>query len=472
MKTKYNYKNVLNLKYKYWLFIACCLILVLFFTSCEDFIKIDPPRTEIVSKTVFTNDASATSAIMGIYSQMIRYGFASGDFSSFTLQGSLSADDLINHALSREEFATNSIDANNGTIRSTFWTTPYKHIYSANAIIEGLANATALSDEVKKQLEGEAKFIRAFYYFYLVNMFGDVPLHTTTDYNITSVASRTPSSEVYQQIITDLKDAQNLLSDEYVTMERVRPNRLAATALLARVYLYTKDWENAELQATSIINNSSVYLLENDLNNVFLASSMEAIWQLKPVEPGYNTNEGRFFILTSSPVNIQSVELSTYLLNAFEEEDQRLINWVNHFDDGTNTYFYSYKYKVIEGNLVTEYSMVFRLAEQYLIRAEARAQLANIPGSQADLNAIRNRAGIMNTTADDLASLLLAIEQERRVEFFMEWGHRWLDLKRTNRADAVLGPLKAPNWQPTDVLYPIPQQERDRNPNITQNPGY
>jgi hypothetical protein len=77
-----------------------------------------------------------------------------------------------------------------------------------------------------------------------------------------------------------------------------------------------------------------------------------------------------------------------------------------------------------------------------------------------------------NTAANTQSSLLLVIEQERRIEFFAEWGHRWLDLKRTNRADPILGALKPATWQPTDVLWPIPQDQINLNPSLTQNPGY
>ena len=116
--------------------------------------------------------------------------------------------------------------------------------------------------------------------------------------------------------------------------------------------------------------------------------------------------------------------------------------------------------------------MVIRLAEIYLIRAEARAHQNNIAGAQSDINAIRGRAGLANTAAADQNSLLLAIEKERKLELFTEWGHRWFDLKRTNRSDAVLGPVKAPGWQSTDALYPIPFTEIQNNRNVTQNPGY
>jgi starch-binding outer membrane protein, SusD/RagB family len=121
-----------------------------------------------------------------------------------------------------------------------------------------------------------------------------------------------------------------------------------------------------------------------------------------------------------------------------------------------------------------EYSTLLRLAEQYLIRSEARAQQNNIAGAQQDINVIRARAGLTATTANDKASLLMAIEQERKVELFTEHGHRWLDLKRTGRAEVILAPIKGSNWQPTDVLYPIPQYQILNDPamNNAQNPGY
>ena len=107
-----------------------------------------------------------------------------------------------------------------------------------------------------------------------------------------------------------------------------------------------------------------------------------------------------------------------------------------------------------------------------MIRAEARVQQGNISGAQEDLNAVRSRAGLAETTASDQASLLLAIEQERKVELFAELGHRWFDLRRTNRASVILSPLKA-EWQDTDMLYPIPVAEFLNNPNLgNQNLGY
>ena len=127
---------------------------------------------------------------------------------------------------------------------------------------------------------------------------------------------------------------------------------------------------------------------------------------------------------------------------------------------------------------MTEYIMVLRLGEQYLVRAEARAQLNKINEAKSDLNAIRTRAGLPNTTAMDQSSLLAAILDERRHELFCEWGHRWFDLKRRGQVDAVMSvitPLKsngAIQWRSYQQYYPITQGELDKAPNLTQTPGY
>jgi len=164
--------------------------------------------------------------------------------------------------------------------------------------------------------------------------------------------------------------------------------------------------------------------------------------------------------------------LNPQLVNAFESGDKRKSSWTASLVYNGTTYYYPYKYKSIVQGANTEYYTLLRLAEQYLIRAEARARQNNISGSQADLSVVRNRAGLPNTTAGDEASLLLAIERERRVELNCEWGHRWLDLKRTNRVDAVIGAIKPATWKPTAALYPIPVGQISLNPNLTQNAGY
>jgi hypothetical protein len=120
----------------------------------------------------------------------------------------------------------------------------------------------------------------------------------------------------------------------------------------------------------------------------------------------------------------------------------------------------------------TEYLMVLRLAEQFLIRAEARAHQKNLADAISDLNIIRHRAGLPDLSSSLVqADVLAAVEKEKRIEFFAEFGHRWFDLKRTGRVDAVLAPIK-PLWTSTAAFYPLPFSELQKDPNLTQNPGY
>ncbi|HEY4197911.1 MAG TPA: RagB/SusD family nutrient uptake outer membrane protein, partial [Mucilaginibacter sp.] len=136
------------------------------------------------------------------------------------------------------------------------------------------------------------------------------------------------------------------------------------------------------------------------------------------------------------------------------------------------------KYKVTtyaSSQDVTEYVMVLRLGEQYLIRSEARAQQGNFTGAQADLDTIRQRAGLASTTASDKAGLLAAILHERQVELFTEWGHRWLDLKRTATINATMDTVcrqKGGTWDSHWQLYPVSAYEIKTDPNLSQTPGY
>ncbi|MBT1701506.1 RagB/SusD family nutrient uptake outer membrane protein [Fulvivirgaceae bacterium PWU4] len=461
------------------------VILILAFTACENFIGVDVEKSQIVKEAVFSSDVTASSAVTGIYTDMYNgeNSFASGNRYSVASLCGLSTDEIIYFPETVEfnAFENNNLLSSNTNV-SSLWQTMYYSIYGANAVLEGLAKSTGVSAAVKQQLEGEALFIRAFCHFYLVNLFGDVPIITTINYSVTSKSTRQPPSVVYEQIISDLIMAKELMNEHYVTTGRVRPNRSTAAALLSRAYLYIGDWKNAELQASEIINDSK-YSLEANLADVFLNNSDESIWQLMPVGLISNTNEGYMFILISAPTTTtQPFHLATSLVNAFDAEDKRRSEWINTKIIGTTNYYYPFKYKKGAGGSattpsvsLTEYSMVFRLAEQYLIRAEARAHLNNLTQAISDLDLIRIRAGLpsilnINPTIDR-TEFLLAVEQERRKELFTEWGHRWLDLKRTGRANIVLSGKQG--WSPDDQLYPIPQIERDRNPQLgNQNPGY
>jgi hypothetical protein len=476
------------------------ITLILALTSCKKLVEVSPPTTSLASASVYSNNNAASAAVTGIYSQMMGsssfIGTASSGTMSFGVVAGLSSDELGLYPNSNVILA----QAYSNSLKSTpnplpFWTTLYNFIYLSNSAISGLTTSTAVTPGLKSQLLGESKFLRAFFNFYLINSYGDVPLVSTTSFQQNLQAARAPTSQVYQQIISDLKDAQNLLSDDFLdplgnsTSERVRPNKAAATALLARAYLYTGAYDSAETQATKVINNSSKYELVHGLDSVFLKNSNEAIWQLQAIIPGYNTTDGYVYILKTGPNSSSNpVFLSTQLLKSFETGDERAIHWIGVDSSKRTKYYYPFKYKVKGGSSssppsISEYLMVLRLAEQYLIRAEARAQqgVGSLSNAAADLNLIRARAGlppISDIIASSQPALLSSILHEKQVELFTEWGHRWLDLKRTNTANAVLGSpgnvcqSKGGTWGPNWQLYPLPLTELQTDFKLIQNPGY
>jgi len=447
------------------------VIMLLVSSSCKKTVEVGNPITQVSSADVFSSDAAINAAISGIYSDMLNT-YAGGGYYSVSAVVSYSADELLSSDYS---FYDDNITPSDYEL-PYLWGSPYTDIYAANNLLEGLAKPNGISAAMSKQITAEAKFIRAFDYFYLVNLFGDVPLVTGTAWQQNTNVVRTPSVRVYQQIVADLKDAQASLPADFSISkgERVRPNKWAATALLARVYLYMKDWPDAETQASSVIANTSLYSLVS-LNQVFLKNSNEAIWQLS----SDNSNAQDAQVFSPEPDPFYSSPLLPATVNMFSANDQRLTYWTTALDDGTGTgnlLYFPTKYKNDQISPITEYSMVMRLAEQYLIRAEARAEQSNITGANSatsDVNAIRARAGIAGTTATTQNDMLQAIADERLRELFTEWGHRWLDLKRTGRALTVLSALK-PDLNQNMLLYPIPQNQITNDPAMAhqQNPGY
>jgi len=457
-----------NFKYS---IVSLSFFTLIVISSCKKFVTVPLPIDQLTSDFVFANDNSAIEAVTGIYSKMMenQQQFSSG-FTTFF--AGMSSDELYYFTPSfRDEFVNNQITlVSHSSIESSFWNPCYLYIYASNKCIESVNASKSLSPEVKKQVIGEAKFIRAFCYFHLVNLFGDVPLALTSVYQDNQSLSRNKQSVIYTQIIDDLKDAENMLSEDYPSSERARPNKLAAAAFLSRVYLYCHDWAGAGEEASKVIN-SGLYSLDSNLNSVFKINSNETIWQLRPVNPYVNTWEGKQIIPATSG-STPTYLLTNSLINSFEINDRRKTEWVKSTSFLNQTLYYPYKYKIYTGSTLSEYYVVLRLAEQYLIRAEARCRQNNISGTQSDINIIRNRAGLNNTIANNQSSLLAAIEHERQIELFAEWGHRWFDLKRTKRADYFLGALKPSTWQSTDTLWPIPESQIRLNPSLKQNPGY
>lgn len=450
------------------------LSLILFLgVSCDSFVDLPPPNSQLTGVTVFADNTTATAAMKDIYAKMRDSGILSGRSLALSNLMGQYTDELQcfqTGVTTAEPFYNNALNAANTPVQD-MWGTTYNHIYAANAVIAGVSASTGLSTAQKNQLTGEALFVRALLHYYLAGAFGSCPYITTTDYLQNSVVHRLPKDQVYLQCITDLLQAETLLTPAYVGDNRVRPNVFAVKALLARLYLYNGQWAEASNAASAVINETATYVWEPDLNKVFLKGCKTTIWQFAAGGGFANTQEGALFIFNAGPP--PTVSLSPTLYNAFEPGDQRKVKWTRTITNGTTTWYHAYKYKQGGGTTAsTEYSIVLRLAEQYLIRAEARAQQGDFINAKQDLNFIRSSAGLGDTAAVTGTEILDAILQERRFELFTEQGHRFFDLQRNGKLDAVLTPVK-PGWNTTDGLWPVPQSELLINPNLLpQNAGY
>lgn len=456
-----------NKKWMFLLILQSCLL-----NSCDNFVEVELPNSQLTSPAVFEDKATANAAMVDIYNKIRDNGLLTGTSSGISNQLGNYTDELVCYGTTASvsfDFYNNALVASNSNI-SGIWNSSYNQIYAANSVLEGVKNAVALPTPDRDQLSGEALFVRGLIHFYLMNLFGDITYISSTDYQQNSSPKRIPQAEVYDKIKTDLAQAIALLPEPYISTEKVRPNKYAAIALLARVDLYSGNWAEAAANATQVINNTALYQWTS-LNKVFLKNSTTTIWQLMPAVKGKNTFEGETFIFTAGPPSLTA--LSPGLMNAFSTGDLRKSLWTKAVTNGITTWYHAYKYNQYQNTTTSlEYSIVLRLAEQYLIRAEAKVHLNDLIGATQDLNAVRNQAGLGNTTATTANGLLEAVLQERRLEFFTEFGHRFFDLKRTHTLDSTLSGVKL-GWDAKDQLWPIPATELLVNPNLQpQNSGY
>jgi len=244
-------------------------------------------------------------------------------------------------------------------------------------------------------------------------------------------------------------------------------NKTVVQAFLARIYLYNQDYDKAQYYADTVIN-SGLYELE-PLDKVFIKESKSAIWQFKPSGNGQNAVEGVSYTFVSLPP--PNAKLSSNLLNSFENNDKRKQLWTKVvMNSQENAHAYKYKQNRPTASSL-EYSVVMRLAEMYLIVAEAAAYKNDWDVFNLHINKVRNRSSLSSVNITNIESALNTIIQERRVEFFCEFGHRFYDLKRTNKLQ-ILREVK-PSWNQNFQLLPLPENELILNPNLLpQNPGY
>ncbi|HVW60107.1 MAG TPA: RagB/SusD family nutrient uptake outer membrane protein [Puia sp.] len=438
-------------------------------TGCKKMVQLPDRDGQPNSGVYFANDQQAVDAINGL---RVRTMQETGSFTNGanTVFPGLSGDELkpTGSAKYLEDFAGNRLSSDN-TYVAAIYNTAYGIIANINIVLQGLGGAS-IPDALRARLQGECYCLRALIYSRLAGLFGNVPLVTSTNVDVVARLPRSPVAAVYDQVLADLLAADSLLPAEYVAgdkdvVARTSPDRWTARGLLARIYLYLERWPQAERMATDVLGRDEL-TLEHNPDSVFLSGSHEIMWQLLPASQGVN-GEATYFLPANGTRPAFAILPS--LLNAFEPGDRRKTAWTATHSSGV---VYPFKYKMRTGSEGKECNVLLRLAEQYLIRAEARAHEDELTGAIADLNTVRQRAGLP-VLKNNLSQqeVLAAVAQERRIELMCEWGHRWIDIKRTGQADALMSVLKTA-WKPTAALYPLPVGELKKDPFLIQNPGY
>lgn len=450
-------------------------------TGCEKFLEVPLPIDQLATEDVFSTRPTILAAADGMYNIM-GSGVLYANYNRFTTH--ISDEGLIDPIPGSDLGQIIAANISEGNTNLVPWTWFYPAVYRANEILERLPDVptSVMPEAEKKTILGAAKYVRAAQHFLLANTWGDIPLTLTTKAQDNIENGRTPAAQVYAAVIKDLEEAvADLPATVNINNPRTIHNRFQAQALLARVYLYQKDWAKAEAAATAVIN-SGQYQLVTGVNNVFRRNSRETIFAFGPTGTGL-LFENRAVVgwltlpASAAQTTTTNCHIPALTLANFEPGDQRNVsgNWTINLFNRTfsNKYLHATSAQAAAIAAAPQDYIYQRLAEVYLIRAEARAQQGNVAGAAADLNAVRTRAGLGNTPAAAQADMLAAIEKERITELFYE-GHRWYDLKRTGKLNTVLSalPWKKDNYKPHMELMPIVISELTANPRIQQNPGY
>jgi len=428
--------------------------------SCTKMLDIQP--TDSVSADVAIKDKSGVdNAITGAYYSLHSVGSYGRNH---VIVEDLAADNLIWTGTTRDylQIADNLIASDNAIIDG-IWSANYDCINRVNNVLIRIADIEMTADE-RNMYTGDGLFLRALSHFNLLCFFGGIPIKTKPTLDLSTInQARNSVPDVYAQIVADLLEAERILP---ATRSLGRASAFSATALLARVYLaqfqYTNDPAIAALaiaQADKVINEGG-FILAPTYAELFNENVTESIFEVIFDAQNYNRLAQYFF-----PVSLTGryeVSPPAAFVQSFQTSDTVRFDASITFDEKNLPYGIKYK-DVTSG---TDRVYVLRLAEMYMIRAEALAFTnGDIEAVRSDINILRTRAGLSPTTATTYAELKLAIENERRHEFAFE-SQRWFDLVRTKRATAILG------INEDYTLFPIPLSELQTNQLMTQNPGY
>ncbi len=449
------------------------LALVLAFGACREILE-PPPVDLLVDELVLNTAADVEPVRLGLYNALRGLGapiIVAGDFTADFIQHN-GTFTVYNELGNKQITATNAA-------ASRMWGSVYNTVYIANFIEERIGDVTGVTEANRKRFLAEARFLRGFANFVGAYTFGDIPKVITTDIATNTNIARTPRTEILQSVLADytaaLAELPETNSNKIIAKTFATKN--AVRAALARYYLYQKDWAQAEKYATDIIN-TRLQTLDSSYTNVILTEfDVETILELAYADnssddPGTSTF-GLNDIFRGRREVIPANSYVSTIRETSAGERRQTIRFNSEDQAGRDNGWSVMKYGSPDdsNNNIT----IFRLAEQYLIRAEARAQQGRIVGAngaQADINVLRKRAKAPNASLGTQADALLTIEKERVYELSFE-GHRWYDLKRTGRIQNVMSAF-SPNWNQKFELWPIPQSEIQRNKALAgaQNPGY
>jgi hypothetical protein len=434
-------------------------------TSCGDLLDTEPYQ-QLEDERAIVDEGSARAALLGAYSNLQSYYSL-----NYPVLGYLPADNVqFNGTLNQYlQLDQNALTADNVIITDT-WTQIYKTINSANNVIAAEPDVTdpAFTAIEKDQVAGEAYFLRALSYFDLARGWGGVPLVTKPTRQLTDGTriKRSTLSQTYDQVLADLTNAEQRLPE---ASTRNRAVKNSARALRARLHLYRGQWAEAEVYATQVIANTGAYTLVKPYKIFFTAPflSTESVFELSFSTADQNNQWNNWYpSQLGGQYTLQPTQTFIAQANDAARGGSRKA-LLGSVTTGNTTAIYGVLYN--RDAQRDDPAYVIRLAEIYLIRAEARAHLSGKEAEAlADLNTVRARADLNNLTLTSADDILLAIEAERSIEFAFE-AHRWFDLVRTKRADDVLGITDERKW-----LFPIPFVEINADPDLAsdQNPGY
>ncbi|SHN15420.1 Starch-binding associating with outer membrane [Cyclobacterium lianum] len=494
------------------------LAMACWFAGCTDLEE--KPVGLLAPESLFNSASDVETAIFGAYGWIASERLYGRQFvTAIMLRGDMVDIGDRGTPAERQQVNDFNMDDNNGMVRS-FWPYWYQVIGAANAAISG-AESLDLQEEVNNRLVAEARFVRAFSYYHLVRVFGDIPYidYFINDPEAVKDISKTSSSEVYQGILADLEFAKQWLPDNQPNNVRSRPTKGTAASYLASVHLTLADYPKAYEEAKWVIENKGRfgYELEADYQDLFRAEIADNLNEpiftldfLGQQNGGGGANDDIMPPMTgirgADQLGWSVCVPSMAVYNTWDDRDYRksvsfqpeaLINGVMEpYTEFANTQRpHIAKYRMFPGNSNSDgrYSdhnyAAMRYAEVLLIAAEAAAEVNGGPTAEAIgyVNDIRERArnagGIQNSFPEDLPDGLSkegfidAVLDERRLELSFEY-KRWYDIKRRQLGQEVFnGPESLephPNFDPSrDYLMPLPRIELDVNPNLApQNPGY